>query len=115
MLTLQDFRIKTSYLAKIRTVNAIPKNPVNTRWAYIRTRDKFDEPIFDEEVIYVVGAYIWEKNTSICNPLNLLFFLFFQHTVRISAFFTSYKLRNMFKVNDKVKNKDTVDVVLTSL
>ena len=61
------------------------------------------------------GLIFGRKITSICNPLNLLFFLFFQHTVRISAFFTSCKLWNMFKVNDKVKNKDTVDVVLPSL
>ena len=77
MLTLQDFRIKTSYLAKIRTVNAIPKNPVNTPWSYIRTRDKFDEPIFDEELIYVVGAYVWEKKHFNLQSVKLAFLSFF--------------------------------------
>ena len=57
----------------------------------------------------------------ICNLLNLLF-VFFQHKSRISVFFASCK---MFKVNnkdirickvyDKVKKKDTVDVVLAYL
>ena len=65
------------------------------------------------------------KNTSICNLLNLLFFLFFRYKTRISVFFTSCKMWNMFKVNHKdtriskfngkVKNKDTVDAFLASL
>ena len=64
------------------------------------------------------------KNNSICNLLNLLFF-FFHYKTRILAFFTSCKMWNMFKVNnkgtrirkvnDKVKNKDTIEVVLASL
>ena len=70
------------------------------------------------------GAYIFErKNLSICSLLNLL--SFFQYKARISVFLTSRKMWNMFKVynkdarirkvNDKVKNKETVDVTLASL
>ena len=73
------------------------------------------------------GGYIRKENTSICNLLNLLCFLFLLYKARISAFCTPCKTWNinMFKVNnketrirkvnDKVKNKDTVDVVLASL
>ena len=52
---------------------------------------------------------------------KLTFPSFFQYKVSISAFFTSCKVRNMFKVNNKdtriceinnkVKNKDTADIV----
>ena len=77
--------------------------------------------------IYSRGGYIRKENTSICNLLNLLCFLFLLYKARISAFCTPCKTWNinMFKVNnketrirkvnDKVKNKDTVDVVLASL
>ena len=62
----------------------------------------------------------------ICNLLDLLFFFFFlQYKARILAYFTSCKMWNMLKVNnkdtrihkvnDKVNNKDIVDVVLVSL
>ena len=74
---------------------------------------------------YSEGLYTRQENTSICNLLNLLFFLYFQCKSHTSAFFTSCKMWNMFnvnhkdtrirKVNDKVKNKDIVDVVLASL
>ena len=62
---------------------------------------------------------------SICNLLNLLFFIFssIKHVFR--NFFTSCKMWSMFKVNNKdtrirkvgdnVKNKNTIDVVLASL
>ena len=74
-------------------------------------------------------AYTWEEqhfNLQICNLLNLLFFLFFfQYKARISTFFTSCKMRNTFEVNNKdtrirkvnykVRNKDTVVVVVASL
>ena len=62
---------------------------------------------------------------SICSLPNSIFFLFFQYKSRIFAFFTSCKMGNMFRVdnkdtrirqfNIKVKNKDTVDVVLATL
>ena len=55
------------------TVINIPKNPVNTPWAYTQTKDKFDEPIFGKGGGLIFG----KKNTSICNLLNLLFILFF--------------------------------------
>ena len=71
------------------------------------------------------GLIFGRKNTSIWNLLNFLFFLFFQYKARISPFFTTCKMWNMFKVNtkdsrirafnDKVKNKNTIDVVLASL
>ena len=88
------------------------QNLVNTPWSVYT----------DKEQIW--WAYIWgngglifeRKNTSICNLLNLLFFLFFQCKARILAFFTSCKMwKKLRKVNDKVKNKDTADIVLTSL
>ena len=66
------------------------------------------------------------KNTSICNFLNLLFFLFssIKHVLwhfsrRARQFNNKDKVNNkdtrIGKVNDKIWNKDTVDVVLTSL
>ena len=66
------------------------------------------------------GLIFGRKNTSNCNLLNIIFF--FQYKTRILIFFTSCKMWNMLKVNnkdtrirkvdDKVKNTDTVDVVL---
>ena len=66
------------------------------------------------------GLIFGRKNTSNCNLLNIIFF--FQYKTRILIFFTSCKMWNMLKVNnkdtrirkvdDKVKNKETVDVVL---
>ena len=89
----------------------------------MRTKDKFAEAIF--RGLICGGLIFGRKNTSICNLLNLLFFLFFQYKARITAFFTSCKMWNTIKVNnketkirkvnDKIKNKDTVDVVLASL
>ena len=46
---------------------------------------------------YIRGGLIFgRKSTSICNLLNLLFFLFFQYKARVSAFFTSCKMRNLY-------------------
>ena len=63
-----------------------------------------------------VGAYIWEEKHFDLKSVSLIFFSFFQYQARISAFFTSLKVSNkdtrIRKVNVKVKNKDTVDVVL---
>ena len=57
--------------------------------------------------------------------LKLFCSIFFQYKARIPTFLTLPKMRNMFKVNnkdtrthkvnDKVKNKDTIDVVLATL
>ena len=93
-------------------------------WVYIRTKDKCDGPIFGGR-----GggrAYIREEKHFNLKSVKLIFLCFIQYRARISAFFTSCKMWNMFKVNnkdtrickvdDKVKkNKDTVDVVLASL
>ena len=67
------------------------------------------------------GAYIREEKHFNLQSVKLTFLSFFQHKSRISAFFPSCKMWDMFKVNnkdtrirkvnDKVKNKDTVDVV----
>ena len=59
----------------------IPHNPVNTPWAYIQTKDKFDEPIFGGWGVvgraYIRGWLIFgKKSTSIFNLLNLLFLLY---------------------------------------
>ena len=71
------------------------------------------------------AAYIREEKNFNLQSVKLIFLSFFQYKARISAFFTSGNMWNMFKVNnkdsrirdvnDKVKNKDTVDVVLASL
>ena len=71
------------------------------------------------------GAYIQEKNYLNLQFFKLTFLSFFQYKARITAFFTSCKMWNMFKVNnkdtrirkvnDKIWNKDIVDVALTSL
>ena len=73
------------------------------------------------------GAYI----RGVCGAKALQFAIcktflsFFQYKARISAFFTLCKMWNLFKtdnkdtrirkVDDKAKNKDTVDVALASL
>ena len=52
--------------------------------------------------LVVYGELIFgRKSTSIWNLLNFLFFLFFQCKIRISPFFTTFKMWNMFKVNTK--------------
>ena len=72
------------------------------------------------------GAYIQEEKYFNCQSVKLAFLSFFRYKVRVSEFLTSYKyMWNMFKVNnkdtrtckvnDKVKNKDTVDVALSYL
>ena len=71
------------------------------------------------------GAYIRIEKRFKLQSVKHFFLSFLQHKARISGFFTSCKMRNMFKVynknrrirkiNEKVKNKDTVDVVLASL
>ena len=74
--------------------------------------------------LYTGDLYSGGKN-FICNLLNLVFFLFCIKK-QVSRYFSRHaKMWNMFKVNhkdtrirkvnDKVKNKDTVDVVLASL
>ena len=72
-----------------------------------------------------IWAYTWEEKHFILQSVKHTFFLFFQYKACILAFFTSWKMCNMFKVNNKdtrihkvnnkIKNKDTVDVVLASL
>ena len=90
-------------------------------WVYIRTKYKFDGPIFGER-----GDIIVRKNISTCNLLNLLLlFLFFKYKICILASFTPCKTWNIFKVNNKntrarkVSNKgnntDIADVVLVSI
>ena len=96
---------------------------------YIRTKDKSGKPIFGVrgEVYIREGAYIREEKHflqfTVCQiPFS---FFFFQYQSRMFAFFTSCKMGYMFrvdnkdttirKVNIKVKNKDTVDVVLATL
>ena len=71
------------------------------------------------------GPILKRKNTSICKLLKPFCSIFFQYKARIPTFMTLCKMRNMFKVhnkdtrihkvNDKVKNKDTIDVVLVTL
>ena len=70
-------------------------------------------------------AYIREEKHFHLQSVILTVLSFFQYKVSILAFFTSYKMWNMFKVNNKdtricklnnkVKNKDTIDVVLATL
>ena len=82
--------------------------------------------LYSGGVIYGRGvAYIRQEKHFSLQSVKLTFLVFFQYKARILAFFTSCKILNMFKVNnkdtrirkvnDEVKNKDTVDVVLASL
>ena len=71
------------------------------------------------------GSFVREEKHFNLQSVKLTFLSFFQYKARISGFFKSCKIWNMFKVNnkdtrirkvtDKTKNKDTVDVVLVSL
>ena len=119
MSPLLLFKIKFCSLRNYTfLVNDIPENPVNAPRAYIRIKDKFNWPIFE-------GTYIWEEKRFNLQSVKLTFLSFLQYKARILAFFTSCKMGNMFKVNnkdtrirkvnDKVKNKGTVDIVLASL
>ena len=90
--------------------NKVPADNGQIWWAYIQ-RDLYLEERG--------GGVFLRENISICNPLNLLFFLFlsiklvFRHfSCRGGCEMCSWLTR---KVNDKVNNKDTIDVVLASL
>ena len=66
--------------------------------------------------LYTGGGGIFvRKNTFICSLLNLLlFFLFFQYKARIFACFTSCKMWNLFKVNNKAPEHVTLTIKLMS-
>ena len=71
------------------------------------------------------GIVYRTKYASLCQSVKVTFLSFFQNKARILAIFTSCKMWNMFKVkttdtrirkvNNKIKNKDTIDAVLASL
>ena len=73
---------------------------------------------------YTGGAYIREEKHFNFQSAKLHFLSFFQYKSCIIAFFTSCKMWNMLKVdnkdtrirkvNNKVKNKDTIEVVLAT-
>ena len=73
---------------------------------------------------YTHGPYGEEKHFNF-QSVKLNFLSFFQYKARIFAFFTSCKMWNKFKVNnkdsrirkfkDKIKNKGTIHFVLASL
>ena len=67
-------------------------------WVYIQTKDKFDGPIFGG-LIYRGGLTFGRKKTSICNLLNLPFFLFF--TIKQSFWHFSRHAR--FEICSKLK------------
>ena len=97
----------------------------------MRTKYKLDEPIFGGWGLGLVGeAYVQPELYlglihSSLQSVKVTFLSFFTSRARILAFFTLCKMWNMFKVNikdtiirkvsDKVKYKDTIDVVLASL
>ena len=68
---------------------------------------------------------LWEKKHFNLQSVKLTFLSFFQYKACILTFFMPCKMWNMFKVNNKdtkicivnnkVKNKDTIDIVLPSL
>ena len=87
----------------------------------------FDGSIFGGRwgvLIYGV-VYIREKKQFNLQSVKLTFLSFLQYKARISSFFMPCKMWNMFKVNNKdtkirkvnnkVKNKDTIDIILPSL
>ena len=71
------------------------------------------------------GAYFRKERHFNLQSVKLTFLAFSQYKAHTLAFFLSCKMWNMFKVNnkdtrirkvnDKVKNKDIVDVALASL
>ena len=87
-------------------------------WAYIQTKENFDGSIFGK-------TYVPEEKHLNLQSVKVTFLSFYQYKARVLAFFTSCKMWNMFKVNNKdirigevnnkVKSKDTIDVVLASL
>ena len=105
---------------------------VYIKWWYTVKSRKYVLGVYTDNRRILMGLYssgerliFGRKNSSISNLLNLLFFLFILYKLHVLAFFTSCKMKNMFKannkdtrirkVNDKIKRKDTVDVVLASL
>ena len=55
----------------------ISQNPINTPWAYIQTKDKFDRPILEGRA-YIRGAYIREEKHFNLQSVKLTFLSFFQ-------------------------------------
>ena len=75
---------------------------------YIRTKDKFDGPIF-RELIYRGrgrGLIFGRKNTSICNLLNLLL-LFLFSSIKLIFWHISRRVRCeiMFQVTKKTPDE----------
>ena len=54
-------------------------------WGYVRTKDKFDGPIFG-------GAYIGEGKNFNLQSVKVIFLSFFQYKAHISAYFMSCKM-----------------------
>ena len=110
----------------------------NTLWLYLLALSLvFPSPaspiysslqFFNLKIIYVrtfKTVKTVNRNRKQKKLLKLFCSIFFQYKARIPTFLTLPKMRNMFKVNnkdtrthkvnDKVKNKDTIDVVLATL
>ena len=87
----------------------------------MQTKDKFDRPVFGE----LLGAYIREKkrfNSQSFKPIFISFFPIIKHVSRHLSRRARCEICSKLtiriripKVNDKVKTKDIVDVVLASL
>ena len=92
----------------------ILQNPFNTPWTYLM--GLYSGGLYG-------GAYIREEKHFNLQSVKLAF-LFLQYKARISAFSRRGRCEicskltidtSIRKVNDKVKNKDTIDIILTSL
>ena len=104
---------------------------IRDKWQ-MHIKDKLDGPISCIRVLIYeegggrgIGGYIWKKKKINLQSVKIAFLSFFYHKAPILGYFTSCKMWNMFKVNnkdtriqkvnDKFKNKDTIEVVLGSL
>ena len=63
--------------------------PLDTNPVFQSLGNKFDGPIFEVEVAFIRGAYIWEEKDFNLQSVKLTFLFFFQYKAPISAFFMS--------------------------
>ena len=91
----------------------IPWNSVNTPWPYIRTKDKFDGPLFRGRLIYG-RAYIWDEKHFNLQSVKLITFLsFFQYKACIFPHFTSSRYEIFSNLTIKTPEHIKLTIKLT--